>query len=57
MSIKKNFKMIVVGDSGVGKTCLVRKFSSGTYSDNYNMTVGVEFESKDFFINNEKIQL
>lgn len=48
--VKKNYKIIVIGDSGVGKTSLVRKFSRNTFSENHNMTIGVEFESKDIII-------
>lgn len=48
--IKKNYKMIIIGDSGVGKTSLVRKFSRNTFSDSHNMTIGVEFESKDIIV-------
>lgn len=55
--IKKNYKMIVIGDSGVGKTSLVRKFSRNSFSESHNMTIGVEFESKDIIIQNQKIEL
>ncbi len=54
---KKSFKMIVIGNSGVGKTSLVRKFCKNTFSQNYNMTIGIEFESKDLNIDKEKVQL
>ncbi len=54
---RQSFKMIVVGDSGVGKTCLVQKFVKGNFFSNYNMTIGIEFESKDVVIDNEKYQL
>ena len=49
--------MIVIGNSGVGKTCIVRKFTKNLFQHDYSMTIGVEFESKDTFVNNEKIQL
>lgn len=49
---RKNYKMIIIGDSGVGKTSLVRKFSRNTFSESHNMTVGVEFESKDMIVLN-----
>ena len=54
---KKSFKMIIIGNSGAGKTCLVRKFCKDTFNSNYTMTIGIEFESKDILINKEKIQL
>ena len=53
----KQLKMIVIGNSGVGKTCIVRKFTKNAFKPDYSMTIGVEFESKDTFVNNEKIQL
>lgn len=55
--LKKSFKMLIIGDSGVGKTSIVRKFSRNTFSENHNMTVGVEFESKDLIVDNQKIEL
>lgn len=52
---KKTFKMIVIGDSGVGKTALVRQFSRKSFTSGYQMTIGIEFESKDMMVKNEKI--
>ena len=54
---KKNFKMIVIGKAGAGKTSLVRKFSHGKFVPNYNMTIGVEYESKEFQLENQQVQL
>ena len=51
----KQIKMIIIGNSGVGKTCIVRKFTKNNFQGDYSMTIGVEFESKDTFVNNEKI--
>ena len=38
-----NFKLIVIGDSGVGKSCLTNKATTNIFEDNYNATVGFEF--------------
>ena len=54
---RESFKMIVIGNAGVGKTSLVRKFSKGLYTSNYTMTIGIEFESKTIFLDEKKIQL
>ena len=54
---KKSFKLIVIGDSGVGKTSLVRRFSKDEFSQNYCMTIGIEFESKNIKIEEENVQL
>ena len=53
----KSFKLIVVGDSGVGKTSLIKKFIKNEFKPNYLTTIGVEFESKEIVVNNEKIQM
>ena len=49
--------MIMIGDSGVGKTCLIRQFTQNIFSDHYQMTIGMEFESKDISVDNQDIQL
>jgi small GTP-binding protein len=36
----KSFKVVVVGDSGVGKTCIVNRAQHGTFSEETPMTVG-----------------
>ena len=40
------FKSIIIGDGGVGKTSLSRRFSKGIFTDNYKMTIGVDFHVK-----------
>jgi len=51
--IKEEYKLkiVIVGDSGVGKTNLVKRFISNTYNANSKATVGVEFISKSYKIN------
>ena len=52
-------KIVVIGDSGVGKTNLIRRFITDTFSNNSKATVGVEFTSKSYKINKHifKIEL
>jgi len=38
-----SFKLIVIGDSFVGKSCLSIKAVKGSYEENYNPTIGFEF--------------
>ncbi len=40
-----SFKLIVIGDSGVGKSCLTLKATKNLFENNYNATVGFEFFS------------
>lgn len=41
LNSKISFKIIVVGDRGVGKTSLIVRYVKGTFDKNYNVTVGV----------------
>ena len=44
------FKSIVVGDGGVGKTALTLRFSKGFFTEDYKMTIGVDFHVKTILI-------
>ena len=54
-----SFKLIVIGDSAVGKSCLSIKATKGIYDQNYNPTIGFEFLT--FFVkvdeSNIKLQI
>ena len=40
------FKIVVVGDSGTGKSCLIQRYVTNEFLDNYEVTLGVEYISK-----------
>ena len=40
------FKVIIIGDSGVGKTNLVNRYVSDIYDETYISTIGVDFSIK-----------
>ena len=40
------FKYIIIGNSGVGKSCIVNRFIQDEYSDEIESTIGVEFGAK-----------
>ena len=37
------FKMIVIGDSAVGKSCLMQRVTTNEFIEDHEVTVGVEF--------------
>ena len=49
-------KIILIGDSAVGKTNIMNKYLKGTFHENSKATVGVEFGSKLFKIENHNIK-
>lgn len=52
-----SFKIIVIGDSGVGKSCLTMRATKNLFDDNYNATVGFEFFTFNAKTNNQVVKL
>ena len=52
-----SFKIIVVGDSGVGKSCLTMKGTKNHFEECYYPTVGFEFFTFNIRINDKNIKL
>ena len=52
-----NFKIIMVGDSGVGKTCILMRAVNNKFTESYQATIGFEFLLMYFQINNVKLKL
>lgn len=51
------FKVIVIGDSGVGKTNLILRFSDKNFNNNYVATIGVDFKIKTITIGDKRVRL
>ncbi|KAJ4945932.1 RAB33B, member RAS oncogene family a [Gymnodraco acuticeps] len=51
------FKIIVIGDSGVGKTCLTYRFCAGKFPEKTEATIGVDFRERLVEIDGEKIKI
>ncbi|WKX99842.1 hypothetical protein Q1695_014597 [Nippostrongylus brasiliensis] len=56
---KRTFKVIIVGDAGVGKTCLSFRFCCGRFPEHTEATIGVDFRERSCVIEREllKVQL
>ena len=51
------FKVLLIGDSGVGKSALLLRFADDTYSDTYISTIGVDFKIRTFELDGKIIKL
>ena len=52
-----NFKIIMIGDSGVGKSCLIMKATKNLFENFYSSTVGFEFYTFNILIKDKVIRL
>lgn len=51
------FKIVLIGDAGVGKTCIVQRFKSGLFMEQYGSTIGVDFTMKTIVIDDKKVKV
>lgn len=51
------FKIILVGDSNVGKTCVVQSFKSGIFMEKQQNTIGVDFTVRTIDIDGKKVKV
>ncbi|TRY87605.1 hypothetical protein DNTS_005993 [Danionella cerebrum] len=54
---RRTCKIIVVGDAGVGKSCLSHRFCTGKFLSKTEATIGVDFREKLIEIDGEKIKV
>lgn len=54
---RRIFKIIVIGDSNVGKTCLTYRFCSGKFPDKTEATIGVDFRERTVEIDKEQVKV
>ena len=51
------FKMLLIGNSGVGKSCLLMRYHDNTFNENFFNTIGVDFKLKTVKLNSDVIKL
>jgi Ras-related protein Rab-1A len=51
------FKLLIIGDSGVGKSCLLLRFADHTYTESYISTIGVDFKIRTIELDGKTIKL
>merc|ERR1711915_645221 len=51
------FKLLLIGDSGVGKTCIIFRFTDDAFSSTFISTIGIDFKVKTVLLKGKKIKL
>jgi small GTP-binding protein len=51
------FKLLILGESGVGKTCLLLRFSNDDYNPTHLTTIGIDFRIKVIDVEDKLIKL
>ena len=51
------FKILMIGDSGVGKSCLLLQFVNHLHRESYTSTIGVDFKVKTIILNEKVVKL
>lgn len=54
---EKTFKIIIIGDSNVGKTCLAYRFCTGRFPERTETTIGVDFWEKKIQIGLDTVKV
>ncbi len=51
------FKIVVIGEYGVGKSALIEQYTSGTFEPAYNPTVGSDFSIANIVLDTSRVKL
>ena len=54
---KYTFKILTLGESGVGKTCILRRFVENKFSKNHLATIGIDFKTKTIYLKGNEVKL
>ena len=57
MTCDEKIQLIMIGESNVGKTSLIRRYTKNLFNTNHLETTGIEFNSKEEKINNKIIKV
>jgi Ras-related protein Rab-6A len=51
------YKMIFVGDQSTGKSCILNRFANNQFDEQYQATIGLDFQSKNVIIKDQDVRL
>ncbi len=56
-SYDNQYKLLLIGDSAVGKTSTLLRFVDASYFDNYVATIGIDYKIKNIILDDKTIRL
>ena len=57
MDYDKSCQFLLLGNSEVGKTCLIRRYTNGIFNEDYISTIGIDYDSKKEIIDDINVQV
>ena len=51
------YKVVFIGDSGAGKTSLIKNFIYGSFDSGFNATIGIDFMAKTMYLDDRTVRL
>lgn len=54
---RRRAELLLIGDSGVGKSCLLLRFADDTYTESYISTIGVDFKIRTIELEGKTVKL
>ena len=51
------FKLVLIGDTGVGKSCLLLRFADDEFTESFISTIGVDFRFRTVKIGDKTVKL
>ncbi|KAF8366164.1 hypothetical protein PRIPAC_83993 [Pristionchus pacificus] len=52
-----DIRIMVLGESGVGKTCILNRFADDTFDSTWILTIGIDCKVRDVNINGKMVKL
>ena len=50
-------KLLLIGDSGVGKSCLLLRFAENSFTPSFITTIGIDFKTKRVNLNDKPVKI